>query len=64
MAENSVLTLKHGQNIGYILQSHVLQLSIFACITLALLYIGMIGVRYYTSNLSVLCQILYFGWLE
>ena len=64
VAENSVLTLKHGHNIGYILQSHALQSSIFAHITLALLYIGMIGGMCYTSNLGVLCKILYFGWLE
>ena len=64
MSENSVLTLKYGQNIGYILHSYVLQSFIFACITVALLYIGMIGGEYCTSNLSVLCKILYFGWLE
>ena len=52
MAENSVFTVEHGHNIGYILQSHVLQSSIFACITLALLYNGMIGERYCTSNLE------------
>ena len=64
VAENSVLTLEHGHYIGYILQSHVLQSSVFACITLALLYIGMIGESVTLPTSSILCLILYFGWLE
>ena len=42
----------------------MLQSSIFACISLALLYIGMIGKGVALATSSVLCRILYFGWLE